>query len=447
MQHRRSIAPPWPGLVAILVASFLGPAVAHARSRGIPSVGCNGCHGAHNNSSLSLSPLVAEAGTQTTLRFTLSDPDARVAGLYTTVDDGSAFAIPDGQQLALVGQGIAHTSPREFVDGQIVYEVTWDVPVTPGASRFVVSTLAADGNGRNNGEDEDLTEYVDVVYGCEPHTFYQDLDGDGFGRIDLPRVFCAGPAPLGYGASGDDCNDNDAGIHPTAEEYCNRRDDNCDGVVDEGALPVELFPDADGDGFSSHEEWTSGDVVFGCVPYPGYADWPGDCQPDNPNAHPDAVEICDGYIDEDCDGRIDERVRPICGIGWCRQESPTCNIEDCIPGEPSEEVCNFADDDCDDEVDEGILCPQGEECLAGMCRPAEIESTGTGAGGTTDPGMGPAEAAGGGEGSESAAQEKGASCQMGCRPRGASLLLLLAMALAVLSGRRRRQGVLTESRD
>lgn len=426
-----------PVLLAILTQF---PAVAEARSRGITGVGCNGCHGEHNNSSLALSPIVAEPGTRTTLRITLSDPDAQVAGLFIDVEDASAITIPSGQQLSLVDDGVVHTSPRAFSGGEVTYELSFDVPVTAGASRFAISSLSADGNGRNNSGDEGLLEAFDVVYGCEPQTFYEDLDRDGFGRSLRTRVFCTGAAPVGYGAAGDDCNDNDASVYPAAEEFCNRRDDNCDGVIDEGALPVEIYPDADGDGFFTYQERMSGDMVLGCVPYPGYADRGGDCDGENPAANPEGVELCDGIVDEDCDGRIDERVRPICGIGWCRRESASCSIGDCTPGSPSEEICNFQDDDCDDEVDEGELCPEGEECLAGECRPTELESPG--AGGTVAPDAPPGESVGGGPAARPPS-ESPSGCQMSQKPSKSGLPWLFLGALAsVLKRRLFRKGAL-----
>jgi hypothetical protein len=156
-------------------------------------------------------------------------------------------------------------------------------------------------------------------------------------------------------------------VYPTAIEFCNRRDDDCDAAIDEAALPAALYPDADGDGYYSYEEKAEANLVMGCVPYPGYADRSGDCQPGDAAMNPGASEVCNLY-DDDCDGRADERVLPICGEGWCRRESFTCSLDNCEPGQPVDETCNFLDDDCDGEVDEGALCASGQSCLAGQCR-------------------------------------------------------------------------------
>ena len=98
-----------------------------------------------------------------------------------------------------------------------------------------------------------------------------DFDGDGYGFISLIRdpypfdasrgvmavdVPCNGVDEDGIGgdsldADGDgferglDCDDGDARIHPRALEVPNKRDDNCDGVIDNlapGVFPVENSP-------------------------------------------------------------------------------------------------------------------------------------------------------------------------------------------------------------
>jgi hypothetical protein len=52
-----------------------------------------------------------------------------------------------------------------------------------------------------------------------------DADGDGFPAAAVSGTACAG---------GRDCNDADRAINPGAMEVCNLRDDNCNGMIDEG---------------------------------------------------------------------------------------------------------------------------------------------------------------------------------------------------------------------
>ncbi len=64
-------------------------------------------------------------------------------------------------------------------------------------------------------------------------SWYQDADGDGHGD-PATRVQACGQPP-GYIATGGDCDDTSASVHPGATEICNGHDDDCDGQVDEGA--------------------------------------------------------------------------------------------------------------------------------------------------------------------------------------------------------------------
>ena len=45
---------------------------------------------------------------------------------------------------------------------------------------------------------------------------------------------CDGQQPDGYVGQGNDCDDTDPNINPTAEEICDDIDNDCDGVADEG---------------------------------------------------------------------------------------------------------------------------------------------------------------------------------------------------------------------
>ena len=77
-----------------------------------------------------------------------------------------------------------------------------------------------------------LASALEVRASC-PVT-YLDQDGDGFGAPDSGQRSCA----EGRVAAGTDCNDADPLTHPGATEVCNGLDDNCDGVVDEGACAL-----------------------------------------------------------------------------------------------------------------------------------------------------------------------------------------------------------------
>jgi hypothetical protein len=120
-----------------------------------------------------------------------------------------------------------------------------------------------------------------------PKTWYRDADGDGYGNVTVSKIACTQPA--GYVANssdcddnnaainpktkwykdadndgyytgsavisctspgtgykyigllgGGDCNDNDNTIYPHAPELCDGKDNNCNGIIDEGCPIVAV---------------------------------------------------------------------------------------------------------------------------------------------------------------------------------------------------------------
>jgi hypothetical protein len=74
-------------------------------------------------------------------------------------------------------------------------------------------------------------------------------------------------------------------------------------------------------------------------------------------------EICNN-IDDDCDGQTDEDLTQTCSVnvGECREGLKTCyqgTWGDCENAVfPSEEICDFLDNDCDSSIDEGGVCDE-----------------------------------------------------------------------------------------
>ncbi len=134
-----------------------------------------------------------------------------------------------------------------------------------------------------------------------PTVAYADMDRDGYAAVGAaPRVFCEG-VPSGYVTVLGDCDDSNADVHPLAAEACNGRDDNCDGVIDDGLPTRPWFLDADQDGFGRNTP-----ALQACArPGPQYVDITGDCDDERADVHPGAAELCNG-VDDNCDGAVDE---------------------------------------------------------------------------------------------------------------------------------------------
>ena len=127
--------------------------------------------------------------------------------------------------------------------------------------------------------------------------YFRDSDADGFGDPDNYTEDCE--IPSGYVLVGNDCDDTDMHTYPGAPERCDEMDNDCDGEVDE-ELQEHWYVDSDEDGYGDPE--TSVDT---CEPGPGLVGFGQDCDDQDPNVNPDAIEVCDG-VDNDCDDLIDD---------------------------------------------------------------------------------------------------------------------------------------------
>jgi len=207
-----------------------------------------------------------------------------------------------------------------------------------------------------------------------------DADEDGFGIPGTERTICPTEfgAPAGFSTNDDDCNDAAASINPQALEECDGRDNDCDGVADEGLRVVIFYLDSDGDGFGSRDLSLT---TESCAPPVGYVENRQDCDDSDAGINPEATEVCDER-DNDCNLLIDdddpfrdEASAPrwyedadqdgfgnddqSLAIVQCDQPGPTYTLDasDCddtrITINPdADEICNRIDDDCDNLIDD-----------------------------------------------------------------------------------------------
>ena len=198
-------------------------------------------------------------------------------------------------------------------------------------------TVDADKDGLSKDEDCD-DKNADVGAAT---TWYNDADADGYGTGDGDSS-C--DQPTGTSATNDDCDDADVAIHPNAEDICDEIDNDCDGLVDNGATSSNYYADTDGDGYGDDATLTTG-----CSAPEGYVEAGGDCNDADPAYHPGADEAdCTDPNDYNCDGSVGYTDADGDGFAAC-EECDDANVAN-FPG--ATEFCDGADNDCDGTVDE-----------------------------------------------------------------------------------------------
>jgi hypothetical protein len=227
-----------------------------------------------------------------------------------------------------------------------------------------------------DGEDNDCDGKVDEDFSDTDgdgiaDCLENDKDGDGLadGLDNCPSHFNPDQKDFDLDLIGDvcdpdddndqtpdnlDCLPHDSDAHPGADEICDGKDNNCNGMVDEG------FGDTDTDGWK--------DCVDDDDDNDGTLDGQ-DCNPLDPMVHPGAIELCDGK-DNNCDFSADE--------GFPDQDDD--GKADCIDADlDGDTVLDFEDncpglsnldqadidqdgvgDDCDSDVD-GDAIPNGTD--------------------------------------------------------------------------------------
>lgn len=213
---------------------------------------------------------------------------------------------------------------------------------------WTVQWIGCDGLPRLAISDEDV------------HAALSDQDGDNWRAC-----------PEG-GTEQCDCDDTRPDVYPDALEICDRRDNNCDGTIDDGLVMSTFFADRDLDGHGKADD--DNPAIVDCQTHEGHVLVGDDCDDDSAARFPGNPEACDG-IDNDCNQRVDEGLSfasypdlDLDGYGDSEQATVSCtqpegyvllgndcddDSSDRYPGNP--EVCDGIDNDCDGEVDDGQL--------------------------------------------------------------------------------------------
>lgn len=196
---------------------------------------------------------------------------------------------------------------------------------SPGTTQCIAgSTVCQNSVGPSvelcNGLDDDCDGIVDNVV--------PEACGSDVGTCSMGMTQCSNGATECVGSVG-----------PVAE-VCDGLDNDCDGVVDNNIAPVACGSSI-GQCQSGMTQCTAGTTVCdgGVGPVP---------------------ETCDG-LDNDCNGLVDDGIQSVqCGVsdvGACQFGMSQCSNgnEVCVGSvDPTNELCNGVDDNCDGTVDEGF---------------------------------------------------------------------------------------------
>ncbi len=213
--------------------------------------------------------------------------------------------------------------------------------------------MDVDGDGVSR-TDGDCDDHDDSIGG--PNGFYRDIDGDGFGA-GAEELYC--DQPEGYSIFNTDCDDTEDTVHPGADEICNEIDDDCDEETDEG-VTTRWFHDDDEDTYGDPD-----DFVDQCDEPDGYVTNDLDCDDTDNAINPDAEEVCDDGIDQDCNGQVDDTDDAI--AWWLDADADSYGDPDEIFYTCAEDPEGYVDNDLDcDDTDYDVNPSVEEACNDGI---------------------------------------------------------------------------------
>ncbi len=253
------------------------------------------------------------------------------------------------------------------------YEMNADATCIAGACQYTCLTgfFDADKNPANGCECEPTNGGVEICDGIDNDCngtvddgfdFMSDLNNCGGCNMPCYHPFAASSCDTGMctmGACLPDFYDTNKKDSDGCETYCQKtnggveicdgRDNDCNGLIDDGVLPATIVCRSQGSICQGVVPVCMGPMGYVCPYHAGYQDIE------------DTTLGCDG-LDNDCDGQTDEPFligkSCVAGLGVCAAGTWAC--ENTQPGNhickatkaATMEICDGLDNDCDGKVDE-----------------------------------------------------------------------------------------------
>jgi len=253
----------------------------------------------------------------------------------------------------------------------------YDPAVNPGATEVCdESDVDEDCNGLAD-------DYDSSASGKLP--YWTDFDGDSYGDALATAEYFCDPASE-WVSEYTDCDDTRDDVNPGAQEVCDDdfTDEDCDYLIndydDSVTGQTTWYIDSDGDLHGVADE-----TQYKCDQEPGWSATDDDCDDNDANRNPSALEFCDpADTDEDCDYGADNDDpdgafgelpywRDTDGDGFGEENSQQEDLCDA----PAGWVRN--DDDCNDA--DAAINPNAAE----VCDPADVDENCNGSADSNDP--------------------------------------------------------------